>query len=344
MENVNNSYQNTAVSELGQEFLDVLPDGYEGIGDAGELSALGIDSLLAEIGATVKEGGGEVLSFLFLIFGVTLLVSLVSLVCAPMQRAASGGVSAAASLAVFGALYPMVSSAVGALRSMGEFFGALVPILTSFLALGGGAGTASGAATGLGITVWLLGLLSGKLLLPIMTAIFATSALSSAFGGASARVAESIKRAFTSVIGILTAAVAALFALQTYVSVCADSVAMRAAKYAAGGLIPIVGGAVSGALSTLAGGLGSLGGVIGGSSVAVIALMALSPLVMLLLYRLAFYLCGMLGDILGGGKCGCISAFASALDTLIAAYIMTTIIYIFEVILLIWGGNKIFGA
>lgn len=320
-----------------------MPEGYESFGDVGELSRLGIDALLAEVGKIASGKGGEVLSFFLMLFGVTLLLSLTAMVAQPIRQAVSGGVAAAACMAVFGAMYPLFTSVTEALGAMSGFFAALVPVLTSFLALGGGTGTALGAASGLNITVWLTGLISGKLLTTVMTAVFAICAVSSVLGGASERVAGSIKRIFTRAIGIVGAVVAAVFALQTYISVSADSVGMRAAKYAAGGLIPVVGGAVSGALSTLTGGLSALGGIIGASSVGVIVAMALSPLVLLLLYRLAFYLCSLFIEFTGGGS-SCISAFSGALDTLISVYIMTTIIYIFEIILLIWGGNSIFGA
>ena len=118
---------------------------------------------------------------------------------------------------------------------------------------------------------------------------------------------------------------------------------MRAARYAAGGLIPTVGSAVSGAISTLVGGLSAVGGIIGASSVFVISAMALSPLVMLLLYRLAFYLASLVGEF-SGFRCEAVEAFSSALDTLVSVYAVTTTVYILEIILLISGGNAVIGA
>ena len=208
--------------------------------------------------------------------------------------------------------------------------------------LSGGSATAASCASGLNITLWLTGLLSERLLLPVVVAVFVGSAASSVLGGASERVGVGIVRGFKRLIGAIGAIVAAVFGLQTYISVAADSAAIRAAKYAAGGLVPVVGSTVSGALSTLAGGLYSLGGVIGASSVAVIVAMALSPLVLLLLYKLALYVCTLFLEFSGVGG-GCISGFSSALDSLISVYVMTIIIYIFEVVMLIWGGKAILG-
>ena len=343
MGNVNINYQNSATSELEKGFLESLPNGYESFADVGKLSSLGIDALMSELGAIVSGRGGEVLSFFLVAFGATLLIAFASLSSSPLSPSVRGGVGAAASMAMFAALYPLFCSVSEALEGINGFFSALIPSLTSFLAIGGGVGTATGAASGLGITLWLTGLISGELLLPMTVAVFASSAISSSVGGASERVSASISRSFKRLVGALGAVVAAAFSLQTYVSVAADSVRMRAAKYAASGLIPVVGSTVSGALSTLGGGLSLLGGIIGASSVAVIIAMALSPLVLLLLYKLALYVCTLFLEFTGTGNSSSVGAFSSALDALISVYVMTIIIYIFEIIVLIWGGKTVFG-
>lgn len=245
---------------------------------------------------------------------------------------------------MFSALYPLFLSVSEALGAISDFFGGLVPILTAYLAIGGAAGTATGAASGLGITLWLTGLIGGRLLLPMTGAVFASSAVSSAVGGVSERVNASIARSFKRIMGAVCAVVAAVFALQTYVSAAADSVSVRAAKYAASGLVPTVGGVVSGALSALGGGLTMLGGVIGASSVAVIIAMALSPLVLLLMYKLSLYVCSLFLEFTGTDVKGSpVAAFMGALDTLISVYVMTIIIYIFEIVILVWGGRSVFG-
>jgi hypothetical protein len=115
-------------------------------------------------------------------------------------------------------------------------------------------------------------------------------------------------------------------------------------RYAVSGLVPIVGSTVSGAMSTIVGGLSGVGGIIGASSVAVILSIALAPLVYLLLYRLAFALAAFVTDMLGGEATNTVKGLAGSLDVLISVYVMTTIIYIFEIIVVILGGNMIFGG
>ena len=115
----------------------------------------------------------------------------------------------------------------------------------------------------------------------------------------------------------------------------ADSAAMRAAKYTAG-LIPVVGGTVSGALSTLAAGLSYAKGIIGIGAIAVILGMALSPLILLLLYRLALSISLTLSELLGAAVMAkALSAFRFSLDSLIAVYALSAVIYIFEILLFV---------
>ena len=69
---------------------------------------------------------------------------------------------------------------------------------------------------------------------------------------------------------------------------------------------------------------------------------ALSPLVMLLLYRLALGAANLVSGVLGGGV-SCISGISDALDALISTYVMTMIIYIFDIITIVIGGVSIIG-
>ncbi|MBR7116729.1 MAG: hypothetical protein IKC87_03375 [Clostridia bacterium] len=344
MYKVNNCYNNDAISELEQGFFDVLPEGYDTFGDVVSLSKLGPDALLGELLSIFSARGGEILSFFLLAFGASVLIWLSGTLSHGFSKIAEGGVSCISSVAIFGALYPLFLSVGEALGSISAFFSALVPILSSFLALGGAEGSALSLGGGMTLTAWLIGMLSSELLLPIVSAVFAASVVSGAYGGALSRLADGIKKTYIRAIGFVGVGVAALFALQTYIGTTADGLSLRAAKFAAGGLVPVVGNTVSGALATLIGGLSSLGGIIGASSVAVIVAMALSPFVILLLYKLALFLCSLFLDYsTRGGGTSCISAFSGALDALIAVYSVTVIIYIFEVVLVICGGGAVYG-
>lgn len=338
---VNKTLHNST-DELLSDFYDLLPPELSTGGES-ILSHLGVDALIGEICATFEGTGSRVISFLSMLIGLAVLLSLAALPSGRLGAICEGGVGVIASFAILLSLYPLVSEAVAATYEVSEFFSLLVPLLLSYLSLGGGITTVSTASLGLQFTIWLMGLLT-QLLGGIAVAMLAISAMSSLGESGVTRIAKGIKNAFGKVMGALTAVLAGTLALQTYISASADSATIRMAKHAAGDMIPVVGGAVSGALSTLSGGLSYAGSIIGGGAVAAILAISLSPMVLLLLYKLCLTLAMSFIEFTGkGGGVSCFSGFAAALDAVISVYTMTTIIYILEVVVLVMGGEMIFG-
>ena len=109
---------------------------------------------------------------------------------------------------------------------------------------------------------------------------------------------------------------------------------MRAVRYAASGLIPVVGSTVSGAISTLAAGLGYARSIVGGGAILVILYMALSPLILLLIYRLTLTLGGIFAYFSGSAMASRIfSSYRYALDMTVTVYSLSALIYLFEIII-----------
>ena len=138
-------------------------------------------------------------------------------------------------------------------------------------------------------------------------------------------------------LGVVCTVTTACFALQTAVTAAADSMAMRGAKYAISGLIPMVGSTVSGSLSTLAAGLSYVKGTVGALSLGAVAYIMLPPLLRLLLFRGALSV--------GGGICGALgekerffAPFRAALDTLIAVYVSALLLYGAQILLFLQCG------
>ena len=339
---VNKTLHNAA-DALISDFYDLLPPGMN-IDESGVVSRLGLDALLGEVVAITKRSGSAIFTFFLLLILVGVLMSLSSLVGDKIGRAAEGGVATVASFVIFMSLYPVLAEATEATVELNGFFTALVPVLLSYLTLGGGVATAGTASFGLQATIWVMGLIL-ELVSGIAVAFLAISAMSSLGENAITRIAKGIKGAFGRAMGILTATLTGTMALQTYITSATDSATMRMARFAAGDMIPVVGGAVSGALSTLGGGLAYVGGIIGGGSVVSILAIMLSPLILLLLYKMCLSVATAFLEFTGrGGGVSCFSGFSSALDAVISVYTMTTVVYILEIIILIMGGEMIFGS
>jgi len=331
--------------ELLDDFFDILPEGIdEGDIKEGLADSLGVEALLSELLNTALGRSGQVTRFFLTCLGLALLLALSELISYG-GGLAKGVIAAAAAVTLYGFILPLVNEATEALSAVSEFFGAASAVVSSLTLAAGGGGTAAAQAVGMNLTLSLFGSFGGGFLSSVVSALFAIGtvcALNGSEGGSgkgTLAIASGVRSVFTWGIGLLSACLMGLLSLQKTVAAASDSAALRAAKYAASGMIPVVGGAVSSALSTLTSGLGYAASVVGGGAVLVILTLCLSPLVVILLYRLALFPVLVLLDFAGGGAAKrCFLGLRSALDALLSVYVLTCIVYIFEIIMYLKGG------
>lgn len=325
-----------------EELRTLLPEGFSpDVTDADALGeAVGVRALFSFLLGEVRGSGDEVLSFFFLLMGASLFFSL-----AGALRAGAGGtlgeicetaLAAVLSLALFERMHALLEETAEGLSGAGRFFGGILPLLTGITAAGGGGTTAASQAMTMEMTLSVLTALTDGVLLPLAMTLFALGllgAIGGEGGGALVGMTGSVRRLFLWLVGVVAAVLAAALAMQSVISSAADSAAMRAARFAAADLLPLVGGAVSGALSAAASGLLYVKSIVGVSSVAALLFLSLPVLVRLLLYRAAFGVAiGFLSCT--GAKAGerTLSAFRAALDTLIALFALSLLLYIFGIV------------
>lgn len=320
------------------EFENTLPEGFEGItDDEGELiETLSPRSLFTEIIYVITEGGGEVVTFFLKLLGCGLLMSAAVLCHEKFSRHVQAAVGVICSLLIFDSLGSLFLTVEDTLGRISDFFAALIPITVGITALGGGVSSAGVQASGMYTALSAVGSLGSRLFVGISSFGLAMSLLSALGNDGIFSVTKGVKTLFNRITGIFTALLTAAFSLQTIISSAADSAAMRAAKYAASGLIPIVGSTVAGAISTLTAGMSYAKGVVGGGAIAVILYLALAPLALLLLYRLALSVVVIFADFTGAGVASrMFSSYRFALDMTVTVYSLSCLVYLFCVIIFI---------
>ncbi len=335
-------------SELGDivaDFEKIIPEGTLQNGED-LLSGVGPDKLISEIFSAVSANGGEIISFFLLLLGLGLFSALVAassqLLGARLYSATRAGISAVSALLIFASLEGLVFSVSESLGVLSDFFSSLIPIVTGISLSSGAVTTAGVQAVNMNLTLSVLGKLSSDFLVPLVFMIFSLSLVAS-FGGGASRLLKGAKSAFLSALGILSTVLIASISMQSFLATSKDNAALRAAKYALSGSIPIVGSTVSGALSTLLGSLSEARAVVGVGAVAVIFAVAATPIIIMLLYRLALSVAIWIFDFLGSeGAFGSFSAFRSALDTLLSLYTLSAVVYILEIVIFLKGGVNVF--
>ncbi len=336
----------TAFADEGDEVLDefsaIIPDGVD-INVDNVTAELGIDAIFSEIAAALADKTGAAVRFFLLLLGFAVIISLTSHASLGIDGALDSGVETAVSViaaaAIFASLYDVCAAVEAGLTAVVDFFASAIPIFTLISTSSGATSTASTQAFNMNLTLALIEKFCTGALLPTSFAVFSLGFTASISEGGAGNVAKGVKSAFLWGVGLVGSVLAAVIAMQSVVASAADNAALRAARYAASGMIPIVGSTVASALSTLGGGMAYLKSTVGMGSVAIILVLSIAPLISLLLYRLAISACLIYLEFSGSaGGVRCYSAFRAALDTLIAVYSMSVLVCIIEVVVFVKGG------
>ena len=331
--------------DILRDFSDIIPGGTDL--DIEHLSSqLGVEAILAEVAAALSDSAGQTLSFFLLLFGFAVVISLSSHASlgtdTALDTAVQTAVSAIAAASIFASLYDVCASLRQSLTSVVDFLASAIPIFTLVSTSSGAVATASTQAFNMNLTLALIEKFCTGALLPASFAVFSLAFVATVADGGVGSVAKGMKSAFMWGVGIVGSLLAAIIAMQSVVASAADNATLRAARYAASGMIPIVGSTVASALSTLGGGMAYLKSTVGMGSVAVILLLSIAPLVSLLLYRLAISACLIYLEFSGSvGGVRCYSAFRGALDTLIAVYSTSVLVCIIELVVFVKGGASL---
>ena len=341
------SFASEDTDKIWRDYLDLLPgaNGDEAVEDA--LSSVGFDTLLGELCLALEESFAPAASFFTLVMGLTALLAIGehSFISDRMdKKTASAAASVIAASALLLPIKVGMDSVMESLSELTVFFSGLVPIFTGVLAVGGGMESAAMQAFNMNLTLGIISFVQSELLMPLVAALFCLSAVSGVESGGVSKIAKAIKGTFLFGCGIVTTVLAAALSMQSLITSAKDSAYLRAARYAAAGAIPMVGGSVSSALAALGGGVSILRGAIGTGAIVAIFGFALSPLIMLLLYKISLSIAVFILEAVGycSGGVRVFSALKGALDALVAIYSMAVVIAIFEIVIFLKSGVDAF--
>lgn len=302
-------------------------------------SGVGFPTLLGEVLSAFTDGKGAFASFFLFVLGAVMLMSLCSYSSERMGKWGECAVGVIVSASVFARLYPAVASVNDALDGVMSFCTAFIPVLTAALSYGGSAASAAVGAMGASMTLGIIGAFVIPLLSGCVPLFFALGLISGVGDNGVSGLLLRIRNFFMWAVGIASTLLLSSIALQSVIASSSDSAAMRAAKYAASGAIPIVGGSVSAALGAVSSGVACIKSIIGAGAITVILMMVLSPLAALLAYRFILSFAEGLLDFLGvqyGVRL--FSSFRFALDTLISVFALCVCVLITETAILMKSG------
>ena len=282
------------------DFLSGLPDGVREklpeSGDAGTLAELvGVKSLFALLYAGVSDGWRLVLPGFLSLLSLVLLSACYELFArggSGERTLVSAALSTVFSLAVFRVAEGTVRGVVDCLFSLSGVMTGFLPVMVSLSLSGGGVASAAAAGTGIAAILSLVALFFCRVLPAVSGCCF----------------------------------------LQTGLSAASDGVALKTAKTALSGMIPIVGGTVSGTLSTVTDSLSLLRRSVGVGAVYALLLLVLPTLIRLLLFRFSYSLSAAVARIFSLSSTErLLGEFRAVSDLLLASLSMGSAIFFISV-------------
>lgn len=318
------------LESLPPSILERLPEGAisnkaEEVGGAvGEMSNFSylLKTVLSLIGLRL----GDCLGLLCSVVGILILSSICRTFCSSFKkpeiaRAFSFLMTLIITVTIFATGFGTIEATVSYFHTLNTFTSASVPLMGSLYVMGGNAAAAVATSAGLSLFMTVLEEIVGKSIVPfcgICLALALIGACDSAprLGG----LLTNLKKNYTLLLSFFMMLLLAMLSSQTILGASQDTLAMRSAKFAAGSIIPVVGGSIGELLRSVSASVGYMRSAVGICGVLLLLLLMLPTLVELLLARTTWQICSFFAELLGcDGEKRLLDEFASINGYLIAA-------------------------
>lgn len=238
-------------------------------------------------------------------------------------------------------IWQSVSASVNAVKGTSSFMLSFVPVFTTILALSGKTVTAPAMSALLLGAAETVSFVSSFAVLPLMGGYLALS-ISSGVSPLlnNSGIVESVKKFSMWILSLLGTLFIGILGIQTAVNSAADSVTLRTAKFILGTSVPVAGGVLSEAISTISASMGLLRSSVGIYGVTVLAVMLLPIVIELVLWRCILMLNISLGELFSLPKItGILHAVDSMLSVLLGVVLMVGGMFIISLAVVITAGK-----
>lgn len=270
--------------------------------DAGQFSSLQPKGILENLLGLLSDQAGTPMRACGMILGIILLCALMDgvkqTVAQPSVSEVFGVICAlAACAAVMIPVSGCIQRVCAATQSTSVFMTSFVPVYSGILLTSGQAVTAASYNTVVLFVAELITLLSTYFVVPLMTISLALGLTGSVTPDMRLNaVGAMLNKAAVWLLGLLTSLFVGMLSLQGIVGAAADSLTGRAIKFSLSSFVPVVGGALSEAFSSVQGCLSLLKSTLGGFGILATALIVLPPLLECAVWSLCLSLCGMAAE------------------------------------------------
>ena len=249
-------------------------------------------------------------------------------------------VSALSAASVF--LIPLkniITSSVSVIEECSNFMLGFIPIYSSAIIASGNITSATGYRTLMLSAVTIISRISSEIIAPLICIYIALSIVSSVSDVNIGEISKTIKNFSVWLLTLATTVFSGLLGLGTLITSSADKTLSKTAKLFIGTVVPIVGGTVSEAFSTVKSCLEITKNILGSYAVLVIAAIFLPSIISLLSWKICLSISSGISDILENKKLSVfLSASSGIMGIMLALVIITAIMFIFAISIMLMTG------
>ncbi|WP_297955332.1 stage III sporulation protein AE [uncultured Ruminococcus sp.] len=264
-----------------------------------ELTDMSFSQLSGEVADRVSVRGlPALLGTIILVTVITAAVRSAGTL-SPSNSDISGTVSVLAAVTVISPhLFDVMGASVEAVQTGGAFIAVFIPVFAGVTAAMGGITSAGIYDMAVLAASELIVQLTGSLLMPIVRASVMLSATGSVFGGEGlGSLVKLIKKLITWTMTVAMTLFSGLLTLKCTLAGKADGAASKTTRFVISGLVPVVGGAVNDAYSTVRGSIDIVRSSVGTAGCIAVALIFLPPIIQLLLFRAVMWTGAAVGEL-----------------------------------------------
>lgn len=289
-------------AEISGQINDILSD-YDISYDYGDMSSISFGNIMSEVNGALAAKASAPLKVLATLVIVSVFTSVMKSAGDTFieSRQCSGIYDMICVITAAAVITPQLmtvySDSMEAISRTSGFIAVFVPLYAGIVIVSGGitSGNLYNAAT-LGASELIVGL-SGSCLMPVLTLTAVLAVSGSVFPSNSVdSLIGMLKKLITWCITIVMTLFCGFVTLKTDLAAKADGVAAKTAKFVISGSVPIVGGAVSDAYSTVRGSFEVIGSTVGTAGTVAVVLIILPPAAEIILFRAVMKIGGAVAE------------------------------------------------
>lgn len=235
----------------------------------------------------------------------------------------------------------LIVSSADLIEECSNFMLGFIPVYSSAIIASGNISSATGFRALMLSVSTVISRISKEIIIPLICIYMAMCIVSSISDVNTEDISKSVKSFATWVLSISATVFSGILGLGTLVSSAGDNTFFKTTKFIIGTAVPIVGGTISDALSTVKGCLEITKNILGAYAIIVIAVIFIPSAFELIFWKICLSISSGIGNIFGNKKLSALlTAASSVIGIMLAIVVITAVMFIFSIsIMLMIGGT-----